>query len=119
MRNEIDLKDAMEDLLREQGINLKDVLDMMNEEPTSALQSISKISDLTEGQLSMLEKSLSYRQINLLAFALHALYLTNIPGLYKGMRLRPSREEVVVGQRVTFLGLSAVAEALGMELEES
>ena len=58
MRDEIGLKEAMEDLLREQGINLKDVLDMMDEEPTSALQSISRISDLTEEQLSAFEKSL-------------------------------------------------------------
>jgi len=116
MSDEIGLREAMEDLLREQGINLKDVLDMMDEERTSALQSISKISDLTEEQLSAVEKSLSYRQINLLAFAIYALYLSNIPGLYKGMRLVPSREEVIAGQRVTFRGLSAVAGALGMSI---
>jgi len=119
MGDEIGLREAMDDLLKEQGISLKDVLDMMDEEPTSALQSISRISDLTEEQLSTLEKGLSYRQINLLAFATYALYLSNVPGLYKGMRLVPSREEVITGQRVTFHGLSAVAGALGMSLVAS
>jgi DNA-binding transcriptional MerR regulator len=119
MRNEIELRAALEDLLKEQGISLKDVLDMMDEEHTSGLQSLSRVSDLTEGQLSTIERKLSYRQINLLTFAIYALYLSNVPGLYKGLRLVPSREDVVVGQRVTFEGLNAVAEALGMSLEDS
>ena len=98
---------------------LKDVLDMMDEGRDSTMESLSRISGLKEEQLSFIAERLSYRQINLLTFALYALYLNNVSGLYKGMVLVPNREEVVIGQRVTFNGLNMVARALGMGIEGS
>lgn len=118
MPEQIHLKEAVEDLLKEQGILLKDLLDMMDEENGSVTRSISRISDLHGEQLSAVERRLSFRQINLLTFVVCALYLNNMSGLYKGMLLIPRRQEVMAGQRVTFDGLKAVARALGMSLEE-
>jgi hypothetical protein len=119
MPERIRLKEAVEDLLKEQGIVLRDVLDMMDEGRDSTMESLSRISGLSEEQLSFVTERLSYRQINLLIFALYALYLNNLSGLYKGMVLVPNREEVMIGQRVTFNGLNMVASALGMGIEGS
>ena len=119
MPEQIHLKEVIEDLLKEQGIVLKDVLDIMGEGRDSAMESLSRTSGLKEEQLSFILERLSYRQINLLIFALYALYLNNMPGLYKGMVLVPTREEVMIGQRVTFNGLNLVARALGMGIEGS
>jgi len=119
MPERIHLKEAVEDLLKEQGIVLKNVLDMMDEGSDSTMESLSRISGLSEEQLSSIVEMLSYRQINMLTFAVYALYLNNMSGLYKGMILVPNREEVMIGQRVTFNGLSMVARALGMNIEGS
>jgi len=119
MRDQIDLRDAVEDLLREQGITLKDVLDLMDEGRDSVMRSLSKTSDLDDDQLSEIESKLSYRQINMLVFVLHALYVNNPSGLYRGMTLTPRREDVMVGQRITFEDIRAVAGALGMDLGET
>ena len=119
MPERIRLKEAVEDLLKEQGIVLKGVLDMMDEGRGSAMESLSRISGLDEERLSSIAERLSHRQINLLTFALYALYLNNVSGLYKGMILVPNREEVMIGQRVTFNGPNVVAWALGMDIEGS
>jgi len=119
MPEQVGLKEAIEDLLKEQGLLLKDVLDMMDEGRDSTMEFLSRISGLSEEQLYSVSEKLSYRQINLLTFALYAMYLNNMPGLYEGFVLMPSRDEVMIGQRVTLDGLGLVARALGINVEES
>ncbi|HYA21930.1 MAG TPA: hypothetical protein VEG31_01985 [Thermoproteota archaeon] len=119
MPDQIYLKEAIGDLLKEQGILLKDILDMMDEGRDSTMESLSRVSGLSEEQLSSVSEKLSHRQVNLLTFALYALYLNNMSGLYKGLVLVPNRDEVMIGQRVTLDGLVLVAQALGMDIGES
>jgi len=117
MSIEVGLRQALEDLVREQGINLRDVLDMMDEQRDSVVSSLSKISTLDDEQLSAIEAALSHRQINLVVFAVYAFYLGNLSGLYKGMAVVPRREDVMSGQRVTLDGLRQMAKALGIGVE--
>jgi hypothetical protein len=84
----------------------------MDEDMEGIVESLRKrcaISFRTERRL--LEK-LTSKQLNFLIFVIHAFYIINMGGMYKGLLIYPKREHVVSGEKVTEEGLKQILKAL-------
>ena len=111
----ITLREALEDLLREEGITLDDLLDAMDEDPRGIAESLMARVELSEEDVRRLEEAYSPRELNLIVFVLQAFYLSVPSGIYKGMLVYPTREEVVgPSGKVTRRGLALVIRSLGL-----
>ncbi len=111
----VPLRKALEDFLKQQGLTLDDVLDAMDETKEGAIESLQKRVHLTERDLKFIERYLSARDINLLVLALQVFYLSYPGGLYRGLLITPTREEVIGPDgKVTREGLLKVMRALGI-----
>jgi DNA-binding transcriptional MerR regulator len=113
----IDLKDALKDYLKENGITLQDLLSVMDEEKEGIMEALSKRVALTDEDRHELERSLQSNQLNTLLFVIQAFYIINLGGLYKGRIIYPVREDVMRGGKVTTEGLRKIARALGIHLD--
>ncbi len=82
--NYVELRQALKDYLRDAGITLQDLLGVMDEEGRT------------------LERRLTSKELNLLLFVVQAFYILNASGTYKGRVLYPAREDVVLGDKVSF-----------------
>jgi len=116
-REYIDLRTALKDYLKEQGITLSDLLSVMDEQKEGIMESLRKRVYLTEAQSRALEKNLTSKQLNLLLFVVQAFYLLNPSGTYKDFILEPTREDVVYGDKATFEGCKMILEALRISTE--
>jgi DNA-binding transcriptional MerR regulator len=116
MRKEdyIPLRKALKDYLKEQGITLNDLLSVMDEDKEGIMEALSKRVYLTRKQREALEKWLSSKDLNLLLFVIQAFYILNPSGLYKGLIIEPVREDVMIGDKVTFEGCKMILKSLGI-----
>ena len=108
----IDLRKALKNFLKEHGVTLHDLLSVMDEDKEGIMDALRKRIHLTEDQSRALERTLSSRDLNLLLFVIQTFYILNPSGLYKGMKIEPSRDDVVWGDKVTFEGCKMIMEAL-------
>lgn len=108
----IRLKDALKDFLKEQKLNINDILDAMDEDPEGILESLRKRTWLNEKETRELMERYTARKINLLIFILQTFYLINPSGLYKGLLLEPSADEVVSKGKATKTGLMRIIKEL-------
>jgi hypothetical protein len=108
----IPLKKALKDYLKEQGITLSDLLGMMDDERKGIMEALRERIQLTDQQSRFLEQIYSSRDLNLLLFVAQAFYLLNHSGMYKGMVVEPTRDEVVWGQKITYEGCRTILETL-------
>jgi len=111
-RRYIDLRTALKNYLKEQGITLSDLLSMMDEDKEGIMDALKKRVHLNERQCRMLEENLTSKQLNLLLFVIQAFYILNPSGLYKDLIIEPTREDVMYGDKVTFEGCKMILEAL-------
>lgn len=111
-RRYIDLRAALKNYLKEQGITLSDLLSMMDEDKEGIMDALKKRVHLNERQSRMLEENLTSKQLNLLLFVIQAFYILNPSGLYKDLIIEPTREDVMYGDKVTFEGCKMILEAL-------
>jgi len=111
-RRYIDLRTALKNYLKEQGITLSDLLSMMDEDKEGIMDALKKRVHLNERQSRMLEENLTSKQLNLLLFVIQAFYILNPSGLYKDLIIEPTREDVLYGDKVTFEGCKMILEAL-------
>jgi DNA-binding transcriptional MerR regulator len=116
MRKEdyIPLRKALKDYLKEQGITLNDLLSVMDEDKEGIMEALSKRVYLTRKQREALETWLSSKDLNLLLFVIQAFYILNPSGLYKGLIIEPVREDVMIGDKVTFEGCKMILKSLGI-----
>ena len=112
----ISLRKALKDYLKEQGIMLSDLLSMMNEERKGIMEALRERIQLTDQQNKFLEQNYSSRNLNLLLFVAQAFYLQNYLGIYKGMVIEPTREDIVRGQKITYEGCKTILETLSMTI---
>jgi len=111
-RRYIDLRTALKNYLKEQGVTLSDLLSMMDEDKEGIMDALRKRVHLNERQSRMLEENLTSKQLNLLLFVIQAFYILNPSGLYKDLIIEPTREDVMYGDKVTFEGCKMILEAL-------
>jgi len=108
----IDLRRALKNFLKEKGVTLQEVLSLMDEDKEGIMEALKKRVHLTEAQSRALERNLSSRDLNLLLFVIQTFYIVNPGGLYKGLIIEPTREDVMWGNKVTFEGCKMILEAL-------
>jgi hypothetical protein len=110
----ISLRKVLKDYLKEQGITLNDLLSVMDEDKEGIIEALSKRVYLTRAQRKALERGLSSKDLNLLLFVIQAFYILNPSGLYKGLIIEPAREDVMIGDKVTFEGCKMILKSLGI-----
>jgi hypothetical protein len=108
----IPLRKALKDYLKEQGIMLSDLLGMMDDEKKGIMEALREKIQLTDQQSRFLEQNYLSRDLNLLLFVAQAFYLLNHSGMYKGMIVEPTRDDVVWGQKITYDGCRTILETL-------
>lgn len=108
----IPLRKALKDYLKEQGTTLSDLLGLMDEEKKGLMEALRERVQLTEQQSRLLEQTCSSRDLNLLLFVAQAFYIINPSGMYKGMVIEPTREEVMLGEKISYEGCRAILKAL-------
>ena len=112
----ITLREALKDFLREEGLSLRDILEVMDEDPRGLIESLLKRVDIDIEQAVELERNFTSRQLNLIILALHIFYIANISGYYKGYLIVPLREEVVNKEgKITKEGLKKIIKSLGLK----
>jgi len=116
-RRYVNLRTALKNYLKEQGITLSDLLSVMDEQKEGIMEALRKRVHLTKGQSRALEENLTSKQLNLLLFVLQAFYLLNPSGVYKGFIIDPSREDVMRGDKATFEGCKMILKALRISTE--
>lgn len=111
----ISLREALKDFLREQGLNINDILDAMDETPELLEKSILKRVNISWKELRGLENNYTTRQLNLMVFVIQVFYLANVSGMYKNRIIVPLREEVVGSNgKITKEGLVKIIRSLGL-----
>lgn len=101
----IPVESALRDLLREYGITLQDLLIAMSSENVDVYEEIIKRLEVKSRDVVETVLGIPWDLAALTLFTVQAFYLTNPSGLYKGYLLDPSREEIVVGDKIRFLGM--------------
>lgn len=116
LRRVITLREALGDFLKDAGLDLFDMLSVMDEEPSGFIESLLLRVDISEEEARRLESLLAAKQLNLLILTLHIFYYANPSGYYKGYLIYPPRE-LVVGPsgKVTREGLYLVMRSLGIK----
>lgn len=108
MEKWISVDKAVIDLLREYDLSLNDLLTVMKSEDIDVyVELIKRIHNCTREALEYIY-SLPWKTVALLLFTIQSLYIINSSGLYKGYKIHPPRETVVVSNKVSFNGLLQV-----------
>jgi len=108
----IHIRKALRDYLKEQGVTLSDLLNVMPEDRQGTMEALRERVHLSEVQSAALERSVRSRDLDLLLFVVQAFYLINPSGMYKGFTIEPLREDVVWGEKATFEGCKRILKAL-------
>ena len=108
----IPLRKALKDYLKECGYTLSDLLGTMDEERKGLIEALRERIQLTDQQSRFLEQNFTSRNLNLLLFVAQAFYIINPSGMYKGMVIEPTREEVMLGEKISYEGSRAILKAL-------
>lgn len=104
-RRSIPIETALQDLLREYGIELEDLLIAMIDEGIDVYKElIKRIDRLTKDAIKVIE-SKPWKLVALTLFVLQAFYIINLSGLYKGCLLDPPREIIMNGLKARFNGV--------------
>jgi len=90
-RKYIDLRVALKNYLKEQGITLQDLLSSMDEDKEGIMDALRKRVYLTESQSRILEEKLTSKELNLLLFVIQAFYILNPSGMYRDFIIEPTR----------------------------
>jgi len=116
-RKYIDLRAALKNYLKEQGITLQDLLSSMDEDKEGIMDALRKRVYLTENQSRILEEKLTSKELNLLLFVIQAFYILNPSGMYRDFIIEPTREDVMYGDKATFEGCKLILKALRISTE--
>ena len=116
-RKYIDLRVALKNYLKEQGITLQDLLSSMDEDKEGIMDALRKRVYLTESQSRILEEKLTSKELNLLLFVIQAFYILNPSGMYRDFIIEPTREDVMYGDKATFEGCKLILKALRISAE--
>ena len=116
-RKHIDLRMALKNYLKDQGVTLQDLLSSMDENKEGIMDALKKKVYLTEDQSRILEEKLASKELNLLLFVIQAFYILNPSGMYKGFIIEPTREDVMYNNKVTFEGCKLILKALRISTE--
>lgn len=116
-RKYIDLRIALKNYLKDQGVTLQDLLSSMDEDKEDIMDALKKRVYLTEDQSRILEEKLASKELNLLLFVIQAFYILNPSGMYKGFIIEPTREDVMYNNKVTFEGCKLILKALRISTE--
>ena len=116
-RKYIDLRTALKNYLKEQGITLQDLLSSMDEDKEGIMDALRKRVYLTENQSRILEEKLTSKELNLLLFVIQAFYILNPSGMYRDFIIEPTREDVMYGDKATFEGCKLILKALRISTE--
>jgi len=116
-RKYIDLRTALKNYLKEQGITLQDLLSSMDEDKEGIMEALRKRVYLTEDQSRILEERLTSKELNLLLFVIQAFYILNPSGMYRDFIIEPTREDVMYGDKATFEGCKLILKALRISTE--
>jgi len=116
-RKYIDLRVALKNYLKEQGITLQDLLSSMDEDKEGIMDALRKRVYLTENQSRILEEKLTSKELNLLLFVIQAFYILNPSGMYRDFIIEPTREDVMYGDKATFEGCKLILKALRISTE--
>ena len=116
-RKYIDLRTALKNYLKEQGITLQDLLSSMDEDKEGIMEALRKRVYLTEDQSRILEEKLTSKELNLLLFVIQAFYILNPSGMYRDFIIEPTREDVMYGDKATFEGCKLILRALRISTE--
>jgi len=108
----MELRQALEDYLRDEGITLQDLLGVMDEEKGGIMEALRKRIRLTEEEGRALERRLTSKELNILLFVVQAFYILNASGTYKGRVLHPAREDVILGDKISSQGCKRILRAL-------
>jgi len=116
MHRIITLNNALKDFLDDAGLNIKDVLEAMDEDSQGIIESLLRRVNISRREALKLEQAYSAKQLNLLIFVLHVFYYSNPSGYYKGFLIYPPRE-MVVGEdgKITRRGIELIIKSLGLK----
>ena len=116
MRRIITLRQALYDLLKDEGVSIDDLLTVMDDNPQGIIESLMKRVNITLDEAISLEKKLSSKQLNILLFAIHVFYIVNTSGYYKDFLIYPPRD-LVIGPdgKVTKEGLNLIIRSLKLD----
>lgn len=101
----IPVEKAVLDLLNEYGLSIEDLLISMESEGIDVYSELIRRIDNCSSDVVNYIYGLPWKTVALLLFTIQSLYIINPSGLYKGCRLYPLREEIVVFNKVDFNGL--------------
>ena len=116
-RKYIDLRIALKNYLKDQGVTLQDLLSSMDEDKEDIMDALKKRVYLTEDQSRILEEKLTSKELNLLLFVIQAFYILNPSGMYRDFIIEPTREDVMYGDKATFEGCKLILKALRISTE--
>ncbi|MCS7365614.1 MAG: DUF1160 domain-containing protein, partial [archaeon GB-1867-035] len=89
------LREVIKNFLKENELELEDIMDAMDESREDVRESLKKRTWLTDRQLDFLIRAFPVRELNYLIFVLQTFYLINPSGLYKRAIIIPRREEII------------------------
>jgi DNA-binding transcriptional MerR regulator len=115
----IDVKLALKDFLRDNGLTLDDILSVMDEDKEGAIEALRKRTLLSEHELEQLERKATSRQLNTLLFVIQLFYLANPSGLYKNKPIYPCRDDVVRDGKITAESVKQILKILGVHIDWS
>ncbi|MEM1768506.1 MAG: hypothetical protein QXH77_04015 [Desulfurococcaceae archaeon] len=105
MDNWITVDKAFVDLLHEYGITIDDLLIAIEYSNIDVYSELIKRLDNCTRDIVEFINGLPWKTVALLLFIVQSLYIVNTTGLYKGYRLYPPRDSIVVSFKISFNGL--------------
>jgi len=115
----IDVKLALKDFLRDNGLTLDDILSAMDDDKEDAIEALRKRTLLSKHELEQLEREATSRQLNTLLFVIQLFYLANPSGLYKNRLIYPCRDDAVRDGKVTAESVKQILKILGIRINWS
>lgn len=101
----VKLRDALKDFLKEQDLNINDILEVMDEDFEGIISSIRKRTGISRGEIEELLREYGPKRLNVAILTLQIFYLNNPSGLYKGRIIIPERSKIIRDEKVTIEGL--------------
>lgn len=113
----IDVKLALKDFLRDNGLTLDDILSAMDDDKEGAIEALRRRTLLSNYELKQLERKATSRQLNTLLFVIQLFYLANPSGLYKGRLIYPCRDDAVKDGKLTAESVKQILKILGIHID--